>query len=383
MANHQLQTLRPYLVHTAAPFELKMFQENRQKGPLSLDATRRWLQAAFDELATHNTDPRPSPSVSSSFSRYPRHLQVQIAVVKAIVDLVFDSPSSFPSPPSSPPSSPQVSSTSRQAYPETLYLDHIRLTTLRNDAADFATLYMLLMLYRQLVHSGSTQQVSSKVTLSPDDFLALKKEIWEIGPARLGLCFTCKPPTGLANYPGGVEKAAQMESWRRDMDDVVLQLTTRACEVRSRAFKVPSPSPSSMSTDQQRPLPSTAPDSSLLKLATSWTDSHLRADSPLSALMRKRVKHAVQDLAVQIVLPNLAMFKMPGEAQAPALDEAAARNASGLEPLMPEIRHLAEKLSKLVTVHLNVYSTLYTQPGFVTDHTSATPSVRTVAPSSQ
>ena len=60
VANHQLQTLRPYLVHSAAQFELKMFQENRQKSrgsapsqgeghaqSLSLDGARRWLQAAY------------------------------------------------------------------------------------------------------------------------------------------------------------------------------------------------------------------------------------------------------------------------------------------------------------------------------------------------
>ena len=63
MANHQLQTLRPYLLHTAAQFELKMFQENRQKAALlTLDTTRRWLQAAFDALAAQDPAP-PRPFV--------------------------------------------------------------------------------------------------------------------------------------------------------------------------------------------------------------------------------------------------------------------------------------------------------------------------------
>ena len=369
MANHQLQTLRPYLVHTAAQFELKMFQENRQKGPLPLETSRRWLQAAFDDLA-QTTDPRPSSSVFACFPRYPRHLQIQVAVVRAVISLIFDPPS-LPSPPASPlpssiASSPMVSSPARQGYPETLYLDHVRLTTLRNDAADFTTLYMLMMLYRQLVHSGSTP-AGPKVAVSPDDLAALKKEIWEIGPTRLGYCFTCRPTSGLA------DSESELAGWRKDMDDVVLQLTTKACEARAR-----SRSPASLSTSpssDQRPLPSSAPDSHLLRLATSWTDSHLRSDSPLGALMKKRVKQAVEDLTVQIVLPSLAPPKKPDTPSA----EDAARAASGLEPLMPEIRHLAQKLSKLVSIHLNVYGTLYTQPGFIRDE--ATPDAP-VAPAS-
>ena len=44
---------------------------------------------------------------------------------------------------------------------------------------------------------------------------------------------------------------------------------------------------------------------------------------------------------------------------------SAGTDAAGLEPLMPEIRHPAEKLRKLVGIHLNVYGALYAQPGFL------------------
>ena len=54
-------------------------------------------------------------------------------------------------------------------------------------------------------------------------------------------------------------------------------------------------------------------------------------------------------------------------------DAAPSCAASGLEPLMPEIRHLAEKLAKLVAIHLNVYGALYAQPGFVLDAADAAP----------
>lgn len=297
-----------------------MFQENRQKGPLPFDSTRKWLQAAYDELATQNLDVKPSLSLSpSSFSRYPRNVQIQIAITKAIVNLVFDSPSQISStPPSSVPSSPQLSSPSRPGYPETLYLDHVRLNTLRNDAADFTSLYMLLMLYRQLVYSGSTAG-APKAAISVDELLALKKEIWEIGPTRLGLCFTTKSSTG-SNLPD-YQEMTEMAAWRKDISDVVLQVTRRADEAQaqSRISKPASTSsssapPSSSSSisvvpTNHRPLPAHSPDNSLLKLATSWTDSHLRPDSPLSSLMKKRVKRAVEDFAVQLIVPTASSKK--------------------------------------------------------------------------
>jgi len=129
VANHQLQTLRPYLVHSAAQFELKMFQEKSStsmtfspsssaKGPnspapLTLDGTRRWLQAAWEELQQAQQGPK---SVLNMFTRYPRSVQIQIAATRAIVNLIFDPPasSSFSpssstssSPANSPPSSPR------------------------------------------------------------------------------------------------------------------------------------------------------------------------------------------------------------------------------------------------------------------------------------
>ncbi|EKM60401.1 uncharacterized protein PHACADRAFT_132934 [Phanerochaete carnosa HHB-10118-sp] len=350
VANNQLQTLRPYLVRSAAQFELKMFRENRQKDPLPLKTTRQWLQAAFDDLAAQATDPRPSSNLSASHSRYPRFLQIQLSVVRAVINLIFDS-ASLPS--------PLVSSPTRQGYPETLYLDHTRLTTLRNDAADFTTLYMLMMLYRQLVHSGSTP-AGPGIAVSSDDLAAFKNEIREIGPARLGYCFTHRPASGIA------DSESKLAAWRKVMDDVVLQLTTKACEARARSRSPTASSlPASPTAPVQRSIPSSAQDSYLLKLATSWIDSHLLSDSPLGALMKKRTKEAVEDLAIPIVLPSLASS---GKPDVPSAQEAA-RVASGLEPLLPEVQHLARRLSKLVSIHLNVYGTLYTQSGFVRDRT--------------
>ncbi|KAI0086511.1 T-complex protein 11-domain-containing protein [Irpex rosettiformis] len=371
VANHQLQTLRPYLVHSAAQFELKMFQEKTSNSPsrntLTLDGTRQWLQAAWDELATQPM--RLPKSVTDTFFRAPRTQQIQMAATRAIVNLVFDPPahltsasassSTASSPANSPPSSPRplpstspsasssTSTSNSKGYPETLYLDHLRLTTLRNDAADFTALYMLLMLYRQLVHSGSSTKAGKAPAVSTEDLLALKKEVWEIGPARLGWCF--------AKSSSNTE-----QQWRDGINDVVLQLVMRAS----------SSSASSQLQDKTRshPLPTAQDmDAKMLKIATSWTESHLRSDSPLSGLMKKRIKRVVEEMVLAKVFSSspssgLSSPLLRKSLVNPPVDVAAGL---GLDPLLPEIRHLADRLGKLVSIHMNVYGALYVQPRFL------------------
>ncbi|OBZ71625.1 Protein SOK1 [Grifola frondosa] len=347
VANHQLQTLRPYLVQSAAQYELKTFQESRQSGQLSLDVTRAWLNSAYRELS----DASKSKS-NLLFAKYPHRTRIHVAITKAIVNIIFDppTPTAIPSPSTSTLPSPSTASssislpspanstpvmspsshrptpsiTAYPGYPETMYLDHARLLTLSKDAADFTALYMFLLLYRQLVHSSSGTAAGVK----PDELLRLKKEIWEIGPAHLGLCFRVRAREGR-------DREAEWCKWHKEMSDVVLQVAMRACEGTGAA-----------------------PDEQTVKLATSWAETHLRADSPLSALMRGRVKERVEDVATQIVLAA------SGATQKAATDDVPA-TSSGLEPLMPEIRHLAERLVKVATIHLNVYGALYAQPGFV------------------
>ncbi len=355
---------------------------------LSLDGTRQWLLAAWDELATQPT--QQPKSITDTFTRSSRNQQVQMAATRAIVNLVFDPPSHLTSsgpsstspsgsassstasspansPPSSPrplPSSPTThhSNSNSKGYPETLYLDHLRLTTLRNDAADFTALYMLLMLYRQLVHTGSSTKAGKAPAVSTEDLLALKKEVWEIGPARLGWCF--------AKSNSGTE-----QQWRDGINDVVLQLVMRAT---SSPLNSSSTTGQAKEKPQSRPLPTAQDlDQNMLKIATSWTESHLRSDSPLSVLMKKRIKRVVEEMVLGKILsssssPSAPLSSssassstpspLPRKLANPPADVAASL---GLEPLLPEIRHLADRLGKLVSIHLNVYGALYAQPGFV------------------
>ncbi|GBE84938.1 predicted protein [Sparassis crispa] len=359
VANHQLQTLRPYLVHSAAQYELKTFQESGKNGRLSLDVTRSWLQAAYGELAARNEAAAlSSNSALHNFAKYPRWTQIQIAVTNAIVNLIFDPPSPLSS------SSPTVSSpstthrtppsvTSFPGYPETLYLDHARLVSLSTDAADFTTLYMLLMLYRQLVYSASGARADApRASVKLDELLRLKKEIWEIGPPHLGHWFSHahRRTAGAATEPD-----AEWCKWRDAMSDVVLQVAMRASDVQQRSGAAAA---SDVPSSQPPPHVHT-PDEQMIRLASSWAETNLRQDSPLSCLMRRRIREQVQEVAVQIVVPTLQ--KGAGD----ALAAADVGTTNGLEPLTPEIHHLAERLAKVATIHLNVYGAVYTQPGFI------------------
>ncbi|KAH9936309.1 T-complex protein 11-domain-containing protein [Fomitopsis serialis] len=258
VANHQLQTLRPYLVQSAAQYELKTFHESKENGRLCMDVTRQWLRAAHGELATRSDSFALNALPSTSFTKLPRRTQIDVAVTAGLVDLVFNPPPRGSS--SSPP--PPLA-----RYPETLYLDQARISNYSKDAADFAALYMLLLLYRQLVLSGQQQ---GHVRLSPDDLLKLKKEIWEVGPTHLGLCF--RPP--------------------RDTGPLFVLHTSIA------TLSQPPSAPSVAKT--------ATPDAQLTKLATSWAGSNLRADASLSTLMRRRVRDAVLRIALPIAPGFLA-----------------------------------------------------------------------------
>ena len=373
--------------------------------------TRAWFRSAYEELATG------SGPLSQRFLKHAQQTRVTIAVVKAVVNLIFDPPvpaasAQSTSVPSSGASSPVSSAASSAAstpvmtpaapsavmsssrsrspgssayanYPETLFLDYGRLTTLSTDAADFTALYMLLMLYRQLVHSHlhrlpRSQAQPQASAVSTEELVRLKKEIWEIGPAHPGLCFMQHRPRSSGGSGSGSgsssrsssrhergdrDREAEMRRWRGEIGDVVLQVTMRAAEPRAKPRSPPSSAAG-------------APDAGTLGLSGSWAESNLRAGSPLSALMKRRVRECVEEAVLNIVLPPPA--SPASSPSAPSPSDAAEREndggaatppppptSNGLEPLMPEIRHLAERAAKLVQIHTNVYGGLYAHPSFL------------------
>ncbi|KAG8700200.1 hypothetical protein FRC08_004841 [Ceratobasidium sp. 394] len=338
IANHQLQALRPYLFETAVEFELKTFQERHERGLLTLTTTQAWLRKAA--LSAPSTQTLPLLS-------------------HALTGLIFSPPTSVSTPP--PPTTTPLSQrlphiAPPPGYPETLYLDHARLAGLTADAADLGVLYMLLMLFRQLVFSSPASAAApgsarrKPIVLEDSVVDRVKREIWEVGPARLGLCFS----------PGKEkEGGAEWEKWRTGMRDVVLQVAVRAEEVRRGV--------------QSTPESPVLPDAQTLALLESWMDTNLRTGAPLERLLKGRLEKAVGEVVARCVARNSAGGMARRERRDDEDEEeedkeeprAAPAVAAGLEPLMPEIRHLGERIAKLVSFHGRVYRGLYEADGFL------------------
>ncbi|OSD07230.1 Tcp11-domain-containing protein [Trametes coccinea BRFM310] len=433
VANHQLQTLRPYLVRTAGEYEVQIFSDARHNPRRTVAATRAWLAGAWAELEREQgraADAFRAPAAT-------RATKVVMAVVRATMNLIFDPPppaSSSSSAASSSSSSagastsdaPSGSSRSSSAayyagYPETYYLDYGRLGTLSTDAADFTALYMLLMMYRQLVHSPLlTSSSASNATLasaaamgararaeavSPDALARLKKEIWEIGPAHLGLCFlqgrrpgsaslggSSKPHTssstsstssssgghghGLSSSSSSSrheraerDREAEMRRWRSEIEDVALQLARHASRSDGACDDDDDDDDDDGVQEGPRPL-GHAPDMQLVRFAVGWTERNLRAGSPLSVLCKRRLRERVEEAVLALVLPHVfgaSPSSSPPSFPSSTVPAATGQNAtsSGLEPLAAEVKHLSQRAAKLVEIHVSVYGELYAHPAFL------------------
>ncbi|KAG6841981.1 hypothetical protein C0991_004472 [Blastosporella zonata] len=365
IANHQLQTLRPFLMRTSGQFELKAFR-NRKGSECSLRLTREWLRLAHVDLQAREWIPHPGYlGRGLHYHTLPPNQQTYLAVLKGIMDLIFDPPekSSPPASPSlsSPPSTPIFRTTSPSlarllAPPETVYLDSARLEVLSADAADVTAIYMFLLLYRQLVHSESGDSA-----VSPQDFtkvedvdlIRLKTEIRDIGSTRLGYCFSSRLVSDEVDSP----REKDLEKERCAKQDIVLQVAKRAKEARS---------PSAPSS----PL-GEVPGEPIVQLAQRWADSNIHPNSSLCTMLRRRLRDVVFNSVVAQTYPNrdstsgklstIDFLSCIGS-QSPHI---ASNLVTGMEPLAEEIRTLAEKISRLALIHLNAYLPLYEQDGFL------------------
>ncbi|KAI0657432.1 T-complex protein 11-domain-containing protein [Cubamyces menziesii] len=429
VANHQLQTLRPYLVRTAGEYEVRIFSDERHNARRAVHTTREWLAAAWKELNDGTS------AHAQLFRSAARPTQVVMAVVKATVGLIFDPPppgvptasssssaqgptaSSTSSSSSSSSSSSRSSSSSSAShyagYPETFYLDYGRFGTLSTDAADFTALYMLLMMYRQLVHAPASSRAASPrakaAAVAPDALARLKKEIWEIGPAHPGLCFmqgrrpgSCSMGSSRSHGSSGSssdksasssgaasqasssssgnsssssrheraerDREAEMRKWRAEIEDVALQLAMHATSCGSTTNE-----DEGESEGAQRPL--RVPDPQLVQFALGWTERNLKQGSAFSALCKRRLRERVEEAVLAIVLPQLfggaqnptPSTSSPSTATATSAgseQKDAPATSSGLEPLGAEVKHISQRVAKLVEIHVSVYGELYAHPAF-------------------
>ncbi|KAJ7600511.1 T-complex protein 11-domain-containing protein [Mycena floridula] len=379
IANHQLHTLRPFLIRSSGQYELKAFHQiscsnsldsdssvdtSPRESPSSLRITREWLGRAHATMMKRQNIRMSNLPDTPRFSDLSRNQQMYVSVLSGLVNLVFYPPSnpsivSFPSTVSLSASSPvpddpcpvyYPSPSPTACYPETAYLDHSRLALLSTDAQDLEAVGMFLMLYRGLASSSFSSQPATESAL-----VDLKNEIRDItigstGPSRIGDCLSCGCGTLTGNCSAGCLK-----------QDIVLQVARRA-------------SPSNNSST----LASVDPE--LVNLASRWANTNIQPNSAVSSLLRARLVDAVFAEVVRIAWPwsgcggsNASADPMAllwqGESTsstvAPSRRTSSDCPPTGLEPVATEIRCLAEKIARLGVVHLNAYLTLYEQEGFL------------------
>lgn len=326
----------------------------------------------------------PSNTISINYRQLPQTQQIYLSVLKALTDLVFEppcGPSPTPVPHSHALQRERVSKSSipyLPLYPETTYLDGARLLVLSGEAADSTAMYMFLLLFRQLALSDPDPNAcgdpSSRAVVTDAQLASLKKEIRDISSGHLGHCFA------------QVKGDGDDERWGKIRGDIVLQIAMRAKEARSPSIPLSSyprtrnPESASASETGSDPQPqsrvlASAPDERMLKLAERWSDTNMRPNSPLSTLLRKRIRDVVFNQVVALTFPATSLrdsgtntstsTNLGKSLNLPSLVPPSALS-SGMEPLAEEIRLLSERLSRLAHIHLGVYLPLYEQEEFST-----------------
>ncbi|KAI6129810.1 T-complex protein 11-domain-containing protein [Pisolithus croceorrhizus] len=368
IANHQLQALRPCLVDTSGQYELKAFKGRKGQGS-SLDITRKWMESSHRRLLASPILTHPSiPSGSFDYRNLTQTQKTYISVLKGLTDLVFDPP---------PTPAPQCSSGSTVVapsamcplplYPETTYLDSARLLVLATDAADTAAMYMFLLLYRQLIFSDAGDSAVTRDRVNDAELLRLKREIRDISSSHLGHFLKYGNSDGAS---GGRDCPAD-DKWCKIKRDIVLQVALRAKEFRGNASNQSAGSNPSSTVNASSIPYSHAPDERTLRLAEGWSDTHIRPNSPLSIMLKNKVRDAVFSQVIAFAFPpseaTALGLSIHGAASLSSSSSSSAGLASGMEPLADEIHLLAERLARLAQIHLGVYLRLYEQEDILSD----------------
>ncbi|KAI6114404.1 T-complex protein 11-domain-containing protein [Pisolithus sp. B1] len=356
IANHQLQALRPCLVDTSGQYELKAFKGRKGQGS-SLDITRKWMESSHRRLLASPILTHPSiPSGSFDYRNLTQTQKTYISVLKGLTDLVFDPP---------PTPAPQCSSGSTVVapsamcplplYPETTYLDSARLLVLATDAADTAAMYMFLLLYRQLIFSDAGDSAVTRDRVNDAELLRLKREIRDISSSHLGHFLKYGNSDGAS---GGRDCPAD-DKWCKIKRDIVLQVALRAKEFQGQRIEpIGWLEPV---VDYERTL----------RLAEGWSDTHIRPNSPLSVMLKNKVRDAVFSQVIAFAFPpseaTALGLSIHGAASLSSSSSSSAGLASGMEPLADEIHLLAERLARLAQIHLGVYLRLYEQEDILSD----------------
>lgn len=398
---------------------------------MDLAITRSWIRRAFTQLSTATRPNAINPQASASiFRSLRRSVQINITVIKAIITLIFNPKLPSPSETSSPEFAPSNIGTTSQfpptpamrspclaiEIPETLFLDVARLGIYTTDAVDLTAIYMLLLLYRQLVFSETSRagwdgkgKASRKIVEA--ELVKLKSEIWAIAPPRLGSCFIPEArrldclgtssrhdrdrSEGRGERRDKKERSrtrssrSELERWRKGIRDVALHVAARSkdLEWRAEAASTQTTSIPRLATfESMRSTP--PPDTAMLGLVERWCESNLKFGSPLSVLLREKLA----DVMLHMVMacyhnvnnlpppsrPTPMSVSVSQDSQGPprAVNRAGllqclppdtvVGGSLGMETLNVEMKGIAERIAKFAKIHVDVYGVIYeSEDGFL------------------
>ncbi|GAA6053932.1 hypothetical protein JCM3770_004628 [Rhodotorula araucariae] len=273
IANHQLRSLRPYLVRTALDFERRVYQDftRRRRGVGSWDRIREWLHSSADGVVANSAEPRAVGKDN----------QVDVAITQGLLDIVL-------------PDAAIPLSASGASLPETLQLDSYRLQAFHADATDLTVVYLFTLLFGQLAYPARP---------SPADLDTLRKELWCI------MASSTKSPSSLAGPaasisgipqgpPGQGLAKLENEAWRAGMQDVLLQVARRVSECRTRTASKPAKTAA--------PLP----DADTLALVAAYFDTNVRASSKLFQLLQNRLRETLRAVVHEELVKEQAHGQM-------------------------------------------------------------------------
>ncbi|KAG0059009.1 hypothetical protein BGZ89_000791 [Linnemannia elongata] len=247
IANHQLRTLRPWLLDNSIDFEQKYFTEHLGRGG-SLHRTTSWFKKSWlnwesvkqsvigktsPTVATFPSSRRPSlaPPPTTEYDGSPQGSS-PVALSPAQAAINFKRRTSVVSTDIGENILDGVVNEgllemilrphgSVNTMPETFELDHYRLLLFHNDFQDLTILCILLILFRQLAQNCWT----------PQDLVEIKKVVW--------LLLTDENANFGANTQtksGGGQHGSSASGGSSGMKDIVIQIEFAARRVRERSM---------------------------------------------------------------------------------------------------------------------------------------------------
>ncbi|KAF9173723.1 hypothetical protein BGX21_006414 [Mortierella sp. AD011] len=305
IANHQLRTLRPWLLDNSVDFERKYFIEHLARSG-TIHRTKEWFKRSWikwdsvkrsvigqqqlpssdnsksdsrSSSLIRNTSPpsngeqsgnesRLSPTVSSSSAKR-RSSIIRADIGENIVDgVVNEGLLEMVLKPHS----------SVNTMPETFEFDHYRMLSFHNDFQDLTILCTLLILFRQLAQTCWTQQ----------DLVEIKKVVWLLltdENANFGANTNPGPGANAAAAAAGdAGKTHSHSGSSSGMKDIVLQIEFAARKVRERGKNAASASRRSSLALETLPAATQRNPHSLGDGGDSKEASSSSAAAPLSSL---------------------------------------------------------------------------------------------------